>query len=337
MTLPADRTSPKPFVFVLMPFDRAFDDIYALGIKVAAKEIGAYAERVDEQQYAEGILERILNQINKADVIVADMTARNPNVFYEVGYAHAINKLVVLLTQNADDIPFDLKHRPHIVYGGKISDLRKKLKSRLRWAIDESGRRGVIEEQRIAVSLAGIDLASGAGAQPTQVDVWASMPEGASVAEIPIRFAVRNDGPRPNAPITHAYIFGSPQSPIFPVSSLSSDTVKAGDRSRLRLAYPARPSDVIDGLSEQFHMKGEVPSLPSGGMEAGVISFRCNVENSPREGTFRLQLLSGAARHDFMFRLSVTELKVQPAPTRAVPASEAATLAKKTARKPKRR
>jgi hypothetical protein len=40
------------------------------------------------------------------------MTGRNPNVFYEVGYAHALGKIVLLLTQNGDDIPFDLKHRP---------------------------------------------------------------------------------------------------------------------------------------------------------------------------------------------------------------------------------
>lgn len=82
-------TAPKPFVFVLMPFAQEFDDIYKFGIKGAAQEVGAYAERVDEQMFVEGILERIFNQISKADVIVADMTGRNPNVFYEVGYAHA--------------------------------------------------------------------------------------------------------------------------------------------------------------------------------------------------------------------------------------------------------
>jgi hypothetical protein len=44
---------------------------------------------------------------------VADMTERNPNVFYEVIYAYALNKLVLLLTQSAEDILFDLKHRAH--------------------------------------------------------------------------------------------------------------------------------------------------------------------------------------------------------------------------------
>src|SRR5574341_1982368 len=98
----SQSTLPKPFVFVLMPFESTFDDIYKFGIKGAADDAGAYAERIDEQIFIEGILERIFNQISKADVIVADMTGRNPNVFYEVGYAHANKKNVLLLTQSTD-------------------------------------------------------------------------------------------------------------------------------------------------------------------------------------------------------------------------------------------
>ena len=43
------RTSPKPFIFVLMPFSDEFSDIYELGIKDACRDAGAYCERVDEQ------------------------------------------------------------------------------------------------------------------------------------------------------------------------------------------------------------------------------------------------------------------------------------------------
>src|SRR5437868_2856381 len=92
-------TAPKPFVFVLMPFAEEFNDIYKFGIKGAAEDTGAYAERVDEQIFTEGFLPRIYNQISKADVIVADMTNRNPNVFYEVGYAHALGKIVFITNQ----------------------------------------------------------------------------------------------------------------------------------------------------------------------------------------------------------------------------------------------
>lgn len=118
----------KLFAFVLMPFQTTFDDIYRLGIQAAAEKSGMIATRVDEQVFHnEGILERIYNQIEAADFIIADMTGKNPNVFYEVGYAHAKGKLCVLLTQRADDIPFDLRHHRHIVYGSSISSLKAKL------------------------------------------------------------------------------------------------------------------------------------------------------------------------------------------------------------------
>lgn len=132
---PIGDTRPKPFVFVLMPFDPKFDDLYKLGIKPACEQAGAYAERVDEQIFHESILERVYNQISKADILVADMTGRNANVFYETGYAHALGKRVILLTQNSDDIPFDLKHYPHIIYAGRIVDLIPELEKRVRWCI----------------------------------------------------------------------------------------------------------------------------------------------------------------------------------------------------------
>lgn len=131
-----DNTNVKPFVFVLMPFDSAFDDIYQLGIKAACLSAGTDCKRVDEQIFVENILERVYNQIAKADIVVSEMTGRNPNVFYETGYAHALKKRVILLTQNADDIPFDLKHYPHIIYGGKIAHLKTELEKRIRWFID---------------------------------------------------------------------------------------------------------------------------------------------------------------------------------------------------------
>ncbi len=120
------------FAFVLMPFDANFDDIYKLGVKETAEKLGITAERVDEQIFhKENILERIYNQINVADFIIADMTGRNPNVFYETGYAHAKGKTCLLLTSDTDDIPFDLKHHRHIVYGSSIQNLRKSLETEL--------------------------------------------------------------------------------------------------------------------------------------------------------------------------------------------------------------
>jgi nucleoside 2-deoxyribosyltransferase len=122
------QQQPKHFAFVLMPFDKAFDDVYKLAFKGAVALFDdVVPERVDEQIYREGILERIYRQIEAADIIIADMTGQNPNVFYEVGYAHAKSKLCILLTSNAADIPFDLKHQRHIVYDKSIVTLRGEL------------------------------------------------------------------------------------------------------------------------------------------------------------------------------------------------------------------
>ena len=129
-------TSPKLFAFVLMPFDDSYTDIYKLGIKSACELTDIYCERVDEQVFQETILQRVYNQISKADVIIADMSGRNPNVFYEVGYAHALGKFTILLTNRADDIPFDLKHFQHIVYENKISNLKDELHKKLLWYVN---------------------------------------------------------------------------------------------------------------------------------------------------------------------------------------------------------
>ena len=131
-----EKIQPKPFVFVLMPFSGQFTDIYYDGIKPACDQAGAYCERSDTQNFNESILQHIYDQISKADIIVADMTGQNPNVFYETGYAHALNKSVILLANNAEDIPFDLKHYNHIIYGGTIATLKSELEAWLLWYID---------------------------------------------------------------------------------------------------------------------------------------------------------------------------------------------------------
>jgi nucleoside 2-deoxyribosyltransferase len=145
------QTKPKLFCFVLMPFSSDFDDVYQIGIKEACQAAGAYCERVDEQHYNERMLERIYNQIAKADLLIADMTGKNANVFYEVGYAHALGKPTVLLTRNAADIPFDLTQFPHIVYESKLTFLREKLTARVAWHIANPGTK--LEDTAFALTL----------------------------------------------------------------------------------------------------------------------------------------------------------------------------------------
>jgi len=161
------ETRPRAFVFVLMPFGPEFKDVYKVGIKAACEQAGVYCERLDEQIFDESMLQRIYNQIHKADIIVADMSKRNPNVFYEVGYAHALGKRVVLITDDAADIPFDLKHYFHVEYGNSISTLVEKLVPRLRWYAEHPNERVGAETTGLQFFVNGVPL----GEKTTVLDV----------------------------------------------------------------------------------------------------------------------------------------------------------------------
>jgi len=121
----------RRYVFVLMPFSQEFDDVYHLAIKETADELGFKCQRADEIQHNAGILPIVFRAIEAAHLVIADMTGQNPNVCYELGYAHGLGKEVILLTQNVDDIPFDLRGFNHIIYGGKLVYLKDALGKRI--------------------------------------------------------------------------------------------------------------------------------------------------------------------------------------------------------------
>jgi hypothetical protein len=122
-----EQESDKPYVFVVMPFDEKFEDIYHFGIRQAIQNAGMVCKRADEILHTGNIIERIEAQISLADIIVADTTDLNPNVFYEIGIAHTLGKPVVLLVQDAEQIPFDLRNQNHIVYKRRIKLLHERL------------------------------------------------------------------------------------------------------------------------------------------------------------------------------------------------------------------
>ena len=191
-------TRPKPFVFVLMPFHESFDDVYKLGIKPACQAAGAYCERVDEQIFQESILDRIYNQIAKADLIVSDMSDRNPNVFYETGYAHALGKKVILLTQQSDDIPFDLLHYPQIIYEGKITYLRDELEHRVSWYIDQPIASVVETHLQLKFFAHGQEIQNGVEVTIPQGDYtfWAWAERGKKGARVYLSLSVHNPSNR---------------------------------------------------------------------------------------------------------------------------------------------
>lgn len=122
--------SPKAIIFVLMPFSNDFRDVY-FGIKSACNSVDAACERVDEQVVDDSIIEQVYKEIKRADIIISDMTGKNANVFYETGYAKALGKKIIFITQKAEDIVFDVLHYQHIIYKGSVWDLHDALVDRL--------------------------------------------------------------------------------------------------------------------------------------------------------------------------------------------------------------
>jgi len=118
---------------VLMPFDGSYDDIYQFGIKDVLEKRGYHCIRVDEKSFHGQVIDEIQRSIVESDVIVAEMTDKNPNVYYEVGYAHGLGKHPILITKQANTLPFDLRGYKHILYKGEIKTLRSELKSYLKW------------------------------------------------------------------------------------------------------------------------------------------------------------------------------------------------------------
>lgn len=103
-------------LFVLMPFERKFQPLYEDHIKTVAKELAMSVARSDDFFTTQAIIGEVWSAIAQSKIVIADCTDRNPNVFYEIGIAHAIGKPVILITQNVEDIPFDLRHLRHIKY-----------------------------------------------------------------------------------------------------------------------------------------------------------------------------------------------------------------------------
>lgn len=94
-------------VFMIMPFQEQFLGLYdMIKNKLGEKYNFSNAGDLDNKQ---NILQDIVTGIANADVIIADVTGLNPNVFYELGLCHALDKKVILITQDISELPFDIK------------------------------------------------------------------------------------------------------------------------------------------------------------------------------------------------------------------------------------
>ena len=123
--------------FVISPFGEPYDTYFTMIVKPALEECGMYAVRGDSLYRPTTIVDDIWQGLRDATLLVAELTDRNPNVFYELGLAHAISKPVVLISKTIDDVPFDLRAIRVLLYDKDQPDWGQRLRADLIRAIRE--------------------------------------------------------------------------------------------------------------------------------------------------------------------------------------------------------
>ena len=128
-----DMPLPDSFpntVFVAMPFAEQMEDVYIYGIRKSVVEHGLTCKRADEIEHGGPIAQEIIDQILRCRIIIAEISDSNPNVFYEVGWAHALERPTILLAREGTSLPFDIAHVNTIIYKS-IHNLEESLHKRL--------------------------------------------------------------------------------------------------------------------------------------------------------------------------------------------------------------
>lgn len=103
-------------VFVIMPFSDALTPVFEDHIFKVCEGMDLTCKRADLVFDSVSIIKDIWSLTYNAKVIICDCTEKNPNVFYELGIAHTLGKKTICITQNQEDIPFDIKHLRYIKY-----------------------------------------------------------------------------------------------------------------------------------------------------------------------------------------------------------------------------
>ena len=127
---------PRKKCFVLMPFAEQYREVYQEVYRPVCDRAGLDCWRVDEIARPGSITRDIVEGILDADVIIADLTSRNPNVFYELGIAHSVGNKTIMTAQVLSDVPFDIANYRVLLYEQTIKG-SKKLAVELERAIQE--------------------------------------------------------------------------------------------------------------------------------------------------------------------------------------------------------
>ncbi len=121
----------KPKAFVVMQFSSQYNEVYLEVIKKICEEEKINVIRIDEESGPGLVIQDITRTIYEAKIIIADISPVNANVFYEVGFAHALNKPTILIAQKDTKLPFDVSSFRTLFYENSIGG-KSKLEEGLR-------------------------------------------------------------------------------------------------------------------------------------------------------------------------------------------------------------
>ena len=157
-------------IFIIMAFDKSFDDVYEM-IKACAQPIihgDCYCKRLDEIEFHGKITDQLLYELKKCDLCVADLTGNNPNVLYEVGFAMALNKRIMFLSQDENTMPFDIKDMKTHFY--KRNNLVLTLKEKLIKAFKYEYDNFFGNEKRVDIAYFNAEKKDSNEIEPYQLD-----------------------------------------------------------------------------------------------------------------------------------------------------------------------
>lgn len=116
-----DVEPKRPDMFVVMQFTEEFDELYREVIRPVGEELGYAVIRADDMAGPGLIITDIERQIREAQVVVADITPVNANVYWEVGFSRALQKPTILMAERATDLPFDVSGFRTLFYDNTIA------------------------------------------------------------------------------------------------------------------------------------------------------------------------------------------------------------------------
>lgn len=122
------RIKKGRYVFIAMPFEKSFENVYDFGMRLPIEECNLLPLRLDREIFTGSINQEIKARIAQSDLLIADVTGENPNVLFELGYAQGCQIQTIQICQAGETPPFDIRDLNTIFYD---KDLLRELNTKL--------------------------------------------------------------------------------------------------------------------------------------------------------------------------------------------------------------